>query len=256
MSRLPIPAHVSHVSRKDARDAVIAARAAFPLWSGTTPYNRGQSLYRIAELLETRRPQFVSEIMQSERVKKGTAERQVNEAIDLWIWYTGWADKYAQMTSNTNPVNGPYLNLSTPEPTGVVAIIPPHDSSLLGIVSAVAPALVSGNTVIVVASEKFPLVAVSFSEVLRISDLPAGCVNMLTGFPAELAPWLASHHDVDALNLMGAGNLDWIDLHSAATETLKQVQLPENGSNALTRSLGRITIFTETKTVWHTRSLL
>ncbi len=249
-------ANVAKGSRKDARDAVVAARAAVGGWAGATAYNRGQVLYRIAELLEGRRDQFVAEIRASEGVSEAAANAQVNEAIDRWVWYAGWADKYVQVTGNANPVAGPYFNISVPEPTGVVAIIAPQDSSLLGFVSALAPALVAGNTVVIIASESLPLSAISLSEVLATSDVPGGVVNILTGSPAEIAPWLASHADVNALDLVGAGSLDWIDLQVAAADTLKRVFTPENGPGAAAPSLERITAFTETKTVWHTKSLI
>ena len=161
-----------------------------------------------------------------------------------------------QVAGNANPVAGPYFNISVPEPTGVVAIVAPQDNSLLGFVSAVAPALVAGNTVVVVASERFPLSAISLSEVLATSDVPGGVVNILTGSPAEIAPWLASHADVNALDLVGAGALEWVDLQIAAADTLKRVLPPENGPDAAAPSLDRIAFFTETKTVWHTKSLL
>lgn len=249
-------ANAAKASRKDARDAVVAARSAVSGWSGATAYNRGQVLYRIAEVLEGRRAQFIDEIVQVEGVSAAAAAAQVDEATDRWVWYAGWADKYVQVAGGGNPVSGPYFNLSTPEPTGVVAIIAPQDSSLLGFVSAIAPALVSGNTVVVVASERFPLSAISLAEVLATSDVPGGVVNILTGSPAEIAPWLASHADVNAIDLLGAGDLDWVDIEIAAAETLKRVLRPENGPNAGAPTLERITAFTETKTVWHTKALI
>ena len=249
-------ANAAKASRKDARDAVVAARAAVGGWSGATAYNRGQVLYRIAELLEGRRAQFVAEIVDAEGVSAAVATAQVDAAIDRWVWYAGWADKFAQVAGNANPVAGPYFNISVPEPTGVVAIIAPQDSSLLGLVSAVAPALVSGNTVVVVAAETLPLSAISLAEVLATSDVPKGVVNILTGSPAEIAPWLASHQDVNALDLVGAGALDWIDLQIAAADTLTRVLPPENGPDAAAPSLERITAFVETKTVWHTKALI
>jgi len=248
-------ANASLASRKDARDAVVAARGAVGGWSGATPYNRGQVLYRVAEVLEGRRAQFVDEIAASEGVTAAVAGRQVDEAIDTWVWYAGWADKFAQVAGAGNPVAGPYFNISVPEPTGVVAVVAPQgDGSLLGLVEAVAPALVAGNTVIVVASERFPLSAISLSEVLATSDVPGGVVNVLTGSPAEIAPWLASHADVNALDLLGAGELEWIDLEISAADTLKRVLRPEPGLPG--RALDRILAFTETKTVWHTKSLI
>lgn len=247
-------ANAAKASRKDARDAVVAARAAVSGWSGTTGYNRGQVLYRIAELLEGRRAQFVEEIASSEGVSAAVANRQVDAAIDLWVWYAGWADKYVQVAGNGNPVSGPFFNISTPEPTGVVAIVAPQDSSLLGFASVVAPALVSGNTVVVLASERLPLSAISLSEVLATSDVPGGVVNVLTGSTAEVAPWLASHADVNALDLAGATALDWVDLQITAADTLKRVLPPEGGIPV--PSVERVTFFTETKTVWHTKALI
>jgi len=250
-------ANAARASRKDARDAVLAARAALGGWAGATAYNRGQVLYRIAELLEGRRAQFVNELVHTEGVSAAAAGAQVDEAIDRWVWYAGWADKYAQVAGNANPVSGPYFNISVPEPTGIVAIIAPQTGgSLLGFVSAVAPALVAGNTVVVVASESAPLAAVSLGEVLATSDVPGGVVNILTGSPAEIAPWLASHSDVNALDLVGAGGLDWVDLQITAAETLKRVLPPETGPDAVAPSLARIVAFTETKTVWHTKGLI
>ena len=249
-------ANAAQASRKDARDAVVAARAAVGGWSGTTAYNRGQVLYRIAELLEGRRAQFISEVADAEGVTTAAATAQVDTAIDRWVWYAGWADKYAQVAGNGNPVAGPYFNISVPEPTGVVAVIAPQDSSLLGFVSALAPALVAGNTVVIVASQSMPLPAISLSEVLATSDVPGGVVNILTGSPAEIAPWLASHADVNAIDLVGAGDLDWVALQIDAAETLKRVLAPENGPDAAAPALSRITAFTETKTVWHTKGLL
>ncbi len=249
-------ANAAKASRKDARDAVVAARAAVKGWSGATAYNRGQVLYRIAELLEGRRAQFADEIVALEGVTRAAATAQVDEAIDRWVWYAGWADKFAQVAGNANPVAGPFFNISVPEPTGVVAIIAPQDSSLVGLVSAVAPALVAGNAVVVVASEAYPLPAISLAEVLATSDVPGGVVNTLTGSPAEIAPWLASHEDVNALDLVGAGALDWVDLEIAAADTLKRVLRPEQGADAAAPSLDRITAFTETKTVWHTKSMI
>ena len=196
----------------------------------------------------------MDEIRRSEGVSESAASAQVDAAIDVWVWYAGWADKYVQVAGNGNPVSGPYFNVSTPEATGVVAIIAPQASSLLGFVSVVAPALVSGNTVVVIASEPSPLSAISLGEVLATSDVPGGVVNILTGSAAEVAPWLASHADVNALDLAGAGALDWVDLQIAAAETLKRVLPPEVGIAA--PSIERVTFFTETKTVWHTRGLI
>lgn len=249
-------ANAAKASRKDARDAVVAARAAGSGWAGATGYNRGQVLYRVAEVLEGRRDQFIAEIVSTEGVSAAAAAAQVDEAVDRWVWYAGWADKYVQVAGNANAVSGPFFNISVPEPTGVVAIVAPQDSSLLGITSAIAPALVSGNTVVVIASERFPLSSIGLAEVLATSDLPGGVVNILTGSPAEITPWLASHADVNALDLIGAAGLDWIDLEIAAAETLQRVMRPEQGPDIASPSLTRITQFTETKTVWHTKSLV
>lgn len=250
-------ANAALASRKDARDAVVAARAAQKGWAGATAYNRGQVIYRIAELLEGRRAQFVDEISRTEDVTAAAASAQVDAAIDVWVWYAGWADKYAQVAGNGNPVSGPYFNLSVPEPTGVVAAIAPQarvGTSLLGLAAVVAPIIVSGNTVVVVPSQHAPLSAISLAEVLATSDVPGGVINVLTGSPAEMAPWLASHADVNALDLAGAGDIDWIDLQLSAAETLKRVLAPVAGVPA--PALERITAFTETKTVWHTKSML
>ena len=250
-------ANAAKASRKDARDAVVAARAAVSGWSGATAYNRGQVLYRIAELLEGRRAQFVDEL-RAGGLTSAQAEREVDAAIDVWVWYAGWADKYLQVTGNGNAVSGPYFNISTPEPTGVVAIVAPQGagagSGLLGLASVVAPALVSGNTVVVVANESSPLPAISLAEVLATSDVPGGVVNILTGSPAEIAPWLASHADVNALDLAGASDLDWVDLQITAADTLKRVLPPEPGVPA--PSVERVQFFTETKTVWHPKGII
>jgi acyl-CoA reductase-like NAD-dependent aldehyde dehydrogenase len=248
-------ANAAQASRKDAREAMVAARSAVAGWAGATGYNRGQVLYRIAELLEGRRDQFIQELRQSEGGSESAASKQVDAAIDVWVWYAGWADKYVQAAGNGNAVSGPFFNISTPEPTGVVAIIAPQGAqSLLGLVSVLAPALVSGNTVVVIASENAPLSAISLSEVLATSDVPGGVINILTGSPAEIAPWLASHADVNALDLAGAEKLDWIELQVVAAETLKRLLPPVSG--APTPSLDRIVAFTETKTVWHPKSLI
>ncbi|MCA1943059.1 MAG: aldehyde dehydrogenase family protein [Yonghaparkia sp.] len=256
-------ANAAKASRKDARDAVVAARSAFAKWSGATAYNRGQVIYRIAELLEGRRAQFIDEISRTEGVSAAEASAQVDLAIDVWVWYAGWADKYAQVAGNANPVSGPYFNLSVPEPTGVVAAVAPQGvtgGSLLGIVSVVAPIILTGNTVVVVADETAPLSAISLAEVLATSDVPGGVVNTLTGSPAEIMPWLAAHADVNALDLAGAGSLDgssgasWVDLQLAAAETLKRVLAPVAGVPR--PALERISAFVETKTVWHTKSML
>src|SRR3954470_18674240 len=197
-------ANAAWASRKDARDAVVAARGAFGGWSGATAYNRGQVLYRVAEVLEGRRAQFAAEVAAAEGLPSRTADGLVTAAIDRWVWYAGWTDKIAQIDGSSNPVAGPYFNFSTPEPTGVVGVLAPSASSLLGLVSVVAPVIVSGNTAVVVASTPRPLPAVTLGEVLATSDLPGGVVNLLTGPLAELAPVLAAHLDVNALDATGA----------------------------------------------------
>jgi acyl-CoA reductase-like NAD-dependent aldehyde dehydrogenase len=245
-------ANAALASRKDARDAVQAARKAFPGWSGATAYNRGQVLYRVAELLEGRRAQFVSEVRAAEGLSAARAEAAVDAAIDRWVWYAGWSDKIAQVRGSSNPVAGPYFNFSLPEPTGVVAVLAPQESSLLGFVSVVAPAIVSGNTVVVLASERFPLPAVTLSEVLATSDVPGGVVNVLTGRVAEIAPWLASHMDVNAIDLSGVPAASLADeLAVAATGNLKRVLRLADGDWAATPALDRMLGYLETKTVWH-----
>jgi acyl-CoA reductase-like NAD-dependent aldehyde dehydrogenase len=240
-------ANAALASRKDARDAVRAARSAFPKWSGATPYNRGQILYRIAEMLEGRRDQFVAFV---------DSPAEVDAAIDRWVWYAGWADKLAQVHGNANPVAGPYFNLSGPEPTGVVAVLAPAEPALLGLVSVVAPAIVSGNTVVVVASEDRPLPAVTLTEVLATSDLPGGVVNLLTGRLAEIAPWLASHMDVDGIDLTGVTDAALArDLEVAAADNLKRVRRPSSTDWGADPGTGSMLAFLETKTVWHPKGL-
>ncbi|WP_119727153.1 aldehyde dehydrogenase family protein [Thermomonospora amylolytica] len=242
-------ANASQASRKDARDAVSAARKAFGGWSGRTPYNRGQILYRIAEMLEGRRGQFVEEL-RAAGAGRNAATAEVDAAIDRWVWYAGWADKIGAVTGSANPVAGPFFNFSTPEPMGVVAVVAP-DSPLLGLVSVVAPVIVSGNTCVVVASEPAPLTAITLAEVLATSDLPGGVVNVLTGRRAELAPWLAAHMDVNALDLAGAPADLVPSLEEAAAGNLKRVLRPGAGDWTADPGTRRMTAFLETKTVWH-----
>ena len=247
-------ANAALASRKDARDAVTAARKAFGGWSAATAYNRGQVLYRVAELLEGRRAQFVSEVRAAEGLGARQGEAVVDTAIDRWVWYAGWADKLAQVRGSANPVAGPYFNFSLPEPTGVVAVIAPQASSLLGFVLVVAPAVVSGNTVVAVASERCPLPAVSLSEVLATSDVPGGVINVLTGRTEEIAPWLASHMDVNAIDLSGATRPLADDLAATAAENLKRVVKPGDEDWTLAPGLDRMLTYLETKTVWHPAS--
>jgi acyl-CoA reductase-like NAD-dependent aldehyde dehydrogenase len=244
-------ANAAMASRKDARDAVAAARKAFAGWPAATAYNRGQVLYRVAELLEGRRGQFAAEVRSAEGLAARQAEAVVDAAIDRWVWYAGWADKVAQVRGTANPVAGPFFNFSVPEPTGVVAVIAPGASSLLGFVSVVAPAVVTGNTVVALASERCPLPAVSLTEVLATSDVPAGVINVLTGRTAEVAPWLASHMDVNAIDLTGAPPEMAGDLAVAAAENLKRVVRPAADDWTEPPTLNRMLAYLETKTVWH-----
>ena len=248
-------ANAALASRKDARDAVLAARAAFGGWSGKTAYNRAQILYRVAEIMEDRRPQFVEALRQSEALTPTQAGKVLDLSIDRLVWYAGWADKITQVTGNANPVAGPFFNLSTPEPTGVVAVVAPQQSSLLGLVSVVAPVVVTGNTAVVLSSYERPLPAVTFSEVLATSDVPGGVVNILTGRLSNTAPTLASHMDVNAIDLTGlAGDSEQATaLEEAAAENLKRVlRAPEAEPDwTVEPGIGRMTTFLETKTVWH-----
>jgi acyl-CoA reductase-like NAD-dependent aldehyde dehydrogenase len=229
--------NVALSSRKDARDAVVAARAAQGKWAGATAYNRGQVLYRIAEMMEARAAEFA---------ELTTGRDEVERAIDRWVWYAGFADKLSQVLGASNAVAGPYFNFTVPEPTGVVAVLAPEEPPLLGLVSRVAPAVVGGNAVVAVASEKHPLAAIELAEVLATSDLPGGVVNLLTGHRAEIAPWLASHMDVNAIDLTGADGLR-ADLERAAADNVKRVVLGAPDS----QSLYEISAFLELKTVWH-----
>jgi YD repeat-containing protein len=246
-------ANAALASRKDLRDAVVAARAAFPKWAGATAYNRGQILYRIAEMLDGRRAQFVDEVSASE---PGDAPSTVDAAIDRWVWYAGWADKIAQVTGSANPVAGPFFNLSSPEPTGVVGIVAPQDSGLLGLVSVLAPVIVTGNTAVVVGSTERPLPAVTLTEVLATSDLPGGVVNLLTGTVAELAPWLATHLDVNGLDLTGVTDPELATrLERDAAENLKRVLRPMATDWTAEPGLERMLAYLETKTVWHPKGV-
>jgi len=205
----------------------------------------------VAEVLEGRRSQFASEVRLATGVTAASAEEEVDAAIDRWVWYAGWADKIAQVRGAANPVAGPYFNFSVPEPVGVVAVLAPQDSGLLGLVSVIAPVIVSGNTCVVVASERCPLPAVTLGEVLATSDVPGGVVNILTGFVAEIAPWLASHMDVNAIDIIGAPGALADDMAVAAADNLKRVvRLPGTDWTA-EPGIERMTSYLETKTVWH-----
>jgi acyl-CoA reductase-like NAD-dependent aldehyde dehydrogenase len=245
-------ANAALASRKDARDAVVAARKAQPGWAGATAYNRGQVLYRVAEVMEGRRGQFVEDVQRAEGLTVRRAESAVDAAIDRWVWYAGWSDKLAQVLGGTNPVAGPYFNFSIPEPTGVVAAIAPQESSLLGLVSVLAPIVVSGNTCVLLAAEDAPLPAITLSEVLATSDVPGGVVNILTGRVAEVAPWLAAHMDVNAIDLAGVDDAALRrELEVAAADNVKRVRRPAEVDWSADPGLDRVRSFLETKTVWH-----
>jgi acyl-CoA reductase-like NAD-dependent aldehyde dehydrogenase len=242
-------ANVARASRKDLRDAVVAARAAQPKWAGATAYNRGQILYRAAEMLEGRQAEFVA---------LGVDSAEVAAAVDRLVWYAGWADKISQVHGAANPVAGPFFNLSTPEPTGVVGVVAPAEAPLLGLVSVVAPVIVGGNTVVVLAAEASPRPAITWAEVLATSDLPGGVVNLLTGYVTEVAPWLASHADVNGLDLTGVTDPALAtSLEEAAAGTLKRVRRPATAPEDwyADPGLGRLTSFLETKTVWHPKGI-
>ncbi len=251
-------ANAAQASRKDVRDAVVAARKAQPGWAAATAYNRGQVLYRVAEIMEGRREQFAAEVAASEDLSSRKANAVVAAAIDRWVWYAGWSDKFPQVSGAANPVAGPYFNLSSPDPTGVVAALAPQASSLLGLIEVLAPIIVSGNTVVAVTSQERPLPAITLSEALATSDVPGGVVNLLTGHTDELAPILAGHLDVDAIDLTGMAGRDSTDLEVLAAENLKRVlATPAAEPDATEPPSGprRILAFCETKTVWHPKGL-
>jgi acyl-CoA reductase-like NAD-dependent aldehyde dehydrogenase len=229
--------NVARASRKDIRDAVRAARTAFPKWAGMTAYNRGQVLYRLAEMVEARAAEFAD-------LSGGRDE--VERTVDRIVWYAGWADKLAQVLGSSNPVAGPYFNFTVPEPTGVVGVLAPDEPPLLGLVSRIVPALTGGNVVVAVASEPHPLAAIELAEAIATSDVPGGALNILTGHRAELAPWLASHMDVNALDISGADGAS-ADLERAAADNVKRIVR----SSTDTQSPWEIASFLELKTVWH-----
>ena len=264
-------AHAALASRKDARDAVVAARKAFAGWSGAAAYNRGQVLYRVAEMLEGRAEQFTGEVVVGEKKSdRADAARNVAAAIDRWVWYAGWPDKVAQITGGANAVAGPYFKLSVPEPSGVVAVLAPPEAGLLGLVSVLAPVIATGNTAVLAVSGPAVLAAVSLAEVLATSDVPGGVVNVLTGRLGELAPVLAAHADVNAIDLTGAARADRAELERLAAGNVKRVfaagparaedaraedaraedgWVPEDW--AADPGLRRLLAFLETKTIWH-----
>ena len=252
-------------SRKDARDAVVAARAAVAGWSGATAYNRGQVLYRVAEVMQGRIGQFTADVAAAEGLTPARARSVVEAAIDRWVWYAGWPDKLPQVLGALNPVAGPFFDLSVPEPMGVVAVLAPQGSSLLGLVSVVAPVIVSGNACVVLASEDRPVPAITLAECLATSDVPGGVVNVVTCRIAEVAPWLASHRDVDAIDLGGAAGapgVDWGELERLAAGNLKRVRRPAGTGPAAVEpdwsaepGIEPMSAFLEIKTVWHPKGV-
>ena len=239
-------ANPSLASRKDLRDAVVAAKAAQPGWANATAFNRGQILYRIAEIMEGRSEQFVDEICALEGVTNKVAKSQVETAIDTWVWYSGWCDKLSSVTGSLNQVSGPFYNFTTPEPLGVVAIFAENKPSLLGVVRTLAPVLAGGNSAVLIASENYPLPAITLSEALATSDVPGGVVNILTGKSAELAPWVGSHMEIDGVDVAGLSKKQEEELKLVGADNLKRVFRfnPENHPE-------RILSFMEQKTVWH-----
>ena len=239
-------ANPSLASRKDLRDAVVAAKAAQPGWANATAFNRGQILYRIAEIMEGRSEQFVDEICALEGVTSKVAKTQVEAAIDTWVWYSGWCDKLSSVTGSLNQVSGPFYNFTTPEPLGVVAIFAESKPSLLGVVRTLAPVLAGGNSAVLIASENYPLPAITLSEALATSDVPGGVVNILTGKSAELAPWVGSHMEIDGVDIAGLSKKQEEELKLVGADNLKRIFRfnPENHPE-------RILSFMEQKTVWH-----
>jgi acyl-CoA reductase-like NAD-dependent aldehyde dehydrogenase len=241
-------ARASRASRKDLREAVRAARSAFPVWSSATAYNRGQVLYRVAELMEGRRAEFVEELG---RVGGDEPEREVDSAIDRWVWYAGWSDKIHHVMGTVNPVAASYFNFTIPEPQGVVGIVAPREPALLGLITRLAPAIVSGNTAVVLASEPHPLAAIALAEVLATSDVPGGAVNFLTGLTAELVPWLAGHMDVNGIDVSGVPDDALPEVEQLAAENVKRVVGKRNGGAEPAESPYAVTALMEMKTVWH-----
>ena len=235
-------ANVSQASRKDFREAVRAARSAQSPWASRTAYNRGQILYRVAEMLESRKPEFL-ELLKSIGVNNRVATREIEDSIQRLVWYAGWSDKYSQLLGSVNPVSGPYFNFTVPEPTGVVGIIAPTEPAMLGLISRIAPAIVSGNTVVVVSEAQSSLTSVTIAEVLVTSDVPAGVVNILTGDQTDLLPWMVGHLDVNAVDISGI---------SPKTDLTHLEEVASNVKRVVSRSVDElISDFLEMKTVWH-----
>ena len=253
-------ANACRASRKDLREAVRAARKAAGGWADRTAMNRGQVLYRVAELMEGRRDQFVAEVASAEGLREPKAREAVDRAIDRWVWYAGWADKISQVLGSANPVAAPYFNFTIPEPTGVVGVVAPEPSSLLGLVSRLAPPLVAGNAVVVIASETRPLPAVTLTEVLATSDVPGGVINVLTGLKAELVPVMAGHVDVDAIDVWGVPDALRTEVELVAADNVKRLSRRPAGvtdarfdwlDDRATERPEWIAAFLEMKTVWH-----
>jgi acyl-CoA reductase-like NAD-dependent aldehyde dehydrogenase len=243
-------ARVARATKKDLRDAVRAARSAWPGWAGATPYNRGQVLYRVAEMMEGRRQQFADELGRG-GVRKPEAE--VETAIDRWIWYAGWSDKIHHVLGSVNPVAAPYFNFTIPEPTGVVGVVPPEEPPLLALVSRLAPAIVSGNTAVVLAAERWPIPAVTLAEVLDTADVPGGVVNILTGLTAELVPYLAGHMDVNAIDITGVKEHLRSEVEQICADNVKRIVRADDVDWMSDRAQSpyAVTALMEMKTVWH-----
>jgi acyl-CoA reductase-like NAD-dependent aldehyde dehydrogenase len=237
-------ANAVRASRKDVRDAVVAARKAFDKWARLTAYNRGQILYRIAEMMESRRSDLIEEVARADGEQE--SERQVDESIDLWVWFAGWTDKLTQVMGGLNSVAGPYFNITAPEPTGTAGVVVPEEPSLLGLVARLAPALCGGNTVVALASERAPLPAVALAECMAVSDVPPGVVNILTGVKSELVPVLAGHLDVDAIDVTGVDEDMLGDVERTAAENVKRIVRASDGPTPYDA-----TALMEMKTVWH-----
>jgi acyl-CoA reductase-like NAD-dependent aldehyde dehydrogenase len=246
-----VVARVALASRKDLRDAVRAARGALPKWAGKTGYNRGQVMYRIAELVEDRREAFAEQLAVGD-LTMARARTEVDRSIDRIVWYAGWCDKFAQVYGNLNPVAGPFFNISSPEPTGVVGVIAPSEPALSGLVTRIGPALAGGNTLVVLASELQPLASITLAEVMEAADMPAGVVNILTGSPAELVPWLADHMDVNGIDATGADQELRMRIDQGSVHNVKRVVAVEDPE---AQSPYLIAAFTELKTVWHPKGL-
>lgn len=245
-------ANAAQASRKDARNAVVAARKGFASWWGATPYHRGQVIYRIAEMFEARRGELVDLLVRSRAMSAAAANGEVDAAVDRVVHYAGWTDKLPAVLGGSNAVSGPYFSYSAPEPCGVIALAAPADSALLGLVSLVLPTIAVGNSVVVVATESGPCVASTFAEIVATSDVPAGVINILTGSQGEMLPWLASHADVNGLDLSGVAPEERTALEKLASGTVKRVSSPRRPADfSAAPGTTRLRAFVETKTVWH-----